>query len=128
MVGIVIVSHSGKIAEGARELALQMAPEAPIAAAGGLPDGGIGTDFERIYQGVEGVFGPDGVVILFDLGSARMTAEMVVDLFPEGKVRLADGPVVESTVVAAVGSAGGNSLEGILAEIAEAKGISKLNE
>lgn len=45
MVGIVIVSHSCKAAEGAAELALQMAPSAPVAAAGGLPDGGIGTDF-----------------------------------------------------------------------------------
>lgn len=127
MVGIVIVSHSGKVAEGAKELALQMAPEARIVAAGGLPDGGIGTDFDRIYQGVESVFGPDGVVILFDLGSALMTAEMVVDMFPEGEVRLADGPVVESALVAAVSAAGGTSLEGILAEIEEAKGIPKLN-
>lgn len=127
MVGIVIVSHSGKIAEGIKELALQMAPEARIAAAGGLPDGGIGTDFDRIYQGVESVLDPDGVVILFDLGSALMTAEMVIDMFPEGNVRLADGPVVESAVVAAVGAAGGTSLEEILAEIEEVKGISKLN-
>lgn len=127
MVGVVIVSHSAKIAEGARELALQMAPEAPIAAAGGLPDGSIGTDFERIYQAVESVLSPEGVVVLFDVGSALMTTEMVLDAFEGENIRLADGPVVESTLVAAVGAAGGSSLEDILAEIQEAKQLPKLS-
>ena len=45
MVGIVIVSHSWKIAEGVKDLARQVAsPDARIVAAGGMADGEIGTD------------------------------------------------------------------------------------
>lgn len=127
MVGIVIVSHSQKIAEGARELALQMAPEAPIAAAGGLPDGGIGTDFQRIYDAIESVAGADGVIVLFDMGSAIMTTEMVIDSFDSVDIRMVDGPVVESSVVAAVSSAVGMDMDGIVEAIRDAAQTPKLS-
>lgn len=120
MVGIVIVSHSCKTAEGAAELALQMAPSAPVAAAGGLPDGGIGTDFERIYAAVESVAGPDGAVILFDMGSAIMTTEMVLEQFEGMNIQMADGPLVEGSIVAAISSAMGRSVEQILAAVRQA--------
>ena len=42
MIGIVIVSHSQKLAEGVVELAKIMAPAAQLEAAGGLDYGGIG--------------------------------------------------------------------------------------
>ena len=48
MVGIVVVSHSQKLAEGVVELASLMAPETPMKAAGGMDDGGFGTSFEKI--------------------------------------------------------------------------------
>lgn len=127
MVGIVIVSHSQKIAEGAKELALQMAPEAPIAAAGGLPDGGIGTDFQRIYDAIESVAGADGVIVLFDMGSAIMTTEMVIDSFDDVDIRMVDGPVVESSVVAAVSSAVGMDMDGIVEAIRDAAQTPKLS-
>ncbi len=126
MVGIVIVSHSQKVAEGARELALQMAANAPVAAAGGLPDGGIGTDFERILEAVQSVSFPEGVVVLFDMGSAIMTTEMVIDALDGVEIRLADGPLVEGAIVAAVSSAMGMDLEGILAAIRNAGESHKL--
>ena len=45
MIGIVIVSHSSLIADGTKELALQMAdPTLKIMAAGGTSDGKLGTD------------------------------------------------------------------------------------
>lgn len=116
MVGIVIVSHSEKIAQGVVELCKQMAPEVPIAAAGGLPDGGIGTDFERIYGAVESVMSDDGVVVLFDLGSALMTTEMVMEQFEEGKVMLADAPIVEGAVIASVSASMGLSLLDVVRE------------
>ena len=127
MVGIVIVSHSQKIAEGAKELALQMAPEAPIAAAGGLPDGGIGTDFQRIYDAIESVAGADGVIVLFDMGSAIMTTEMVIDSFDGVDIRMVDGPVVESSVVAAVSSGVGMDMDGIVEAIRDAAQTPKLS-
>ncbi|MBQ8647474.1 MAG: PTS-dependent dihydroxyacetone kinase phosphotransferase subunit DhaM [Oscillospiraceae bacterium] len=120
MVGIVIVSHSKMIADGTAELALQMAPSAPIRAAGGLPDGGIGTDFQRIYDAIEAVNGPDGVVVLFDMGSSMMTAEMAIETLADPNVRLGDGPLVEGAIVAAVSSIMDHSLEEILAVVRQA--------
>ena len=100
MVGIVLVSHSQKAAEGAAELAKMMAPAAPVAAAGGMEDGGLGTSFEKICAAVESVYSEDGVVVIMDMGSAVMTAEMVVDC-----------PFVEGAVIAAVEAEGGTAID-----------------
>ena len=116
MVGIVIVSHSQRIAEGVVELCRQMAPTVPMAAAGGLPGGEIGTDFERIYEAIASVGGDDGVAVLFDLGSALMTTEMVMEQFEDIPVKLVNAPIVEGAVVAAVTAEGGATLDEVLAE------------
>ena len=79
MVGIVIVSHSQKLAEGAVELAKLMAGDANIVPAGGLDDGQAGTSFEKIMSAVEEVHEEDGVAVLMDMGSAVMTTEMVIE-------------------------------------------------
>lgn len=69
MIGIVIVSHSPLIADGTKELALQMAdPSLKIMAAGGTSDGKLGTDMKKIKSAIEKVNGPEGVLILTDLG------------------------------------------------------------
>ena len=74
MVGIVVVSHSQKLAEGAVELAKLMAGDANIVAAGGLDDGQVGTSFEKIMSAVEEVHEEDGVAVLMDmLGDLPMT-------------------------------------------------------
>ncbi len=126
MVGIVIVSHSASLARGVVELCKQMAPDVPMAAAGGLPDGGIGTDFQRIYDAVESVKSDDGVAIFFDMGSALMTTEMVMDLVCDCPIRLSDAPVVEGAVIASVAAAAGQSLEDVLAEARDALTVPKL--
>lgn len=126
MVGIVIVSHSEKIAQGVVELCRQMAPEVAMVAAGGLPGGEIGTDFQRIYEAVESVMSDDGVAVLFDLGSALMTAEMVMEQFEEGMVMLADAPIVEGAVVAAVSASMGLSLSQVVEEAHTAAETPKL--
>lgn len=126
MVGVILVSHSEKVAEGAKELAMQMAAEAPVAAAGGLPDGGIGTDYQRIFDAVDSVAGADGAVVLFDMGSAIMTTEMVLEQFEGRNVRMIDGPLVEGAIVAAIGSEMGLSVEEIAEQVLSAKTESKL--
>lgn len=126
MVGIVIVSHSEKVAQGVLELCKQMAANVPMAAAGGLPDGGIGTDFQRIYEAVEAVQSDDGVAILFDMGSAIMTAEMVLEAFEGVTIKMADAPLVEGAIAAAVTSAIGMDLDNVLAAAKEAYGMNKL--
>jgi dihydroxyacetone kinase phosphotransfer subunit len=126
MVGIVIVSHSQKVAEGVVELCRPMAPTVPMAAAGGLHDGGIGTDFQRIYEAVEAVQGEDGVAILFDMGSAIMTTEMVLEAFEGVTIKMADAPLVEGAIAAAVNSAIGMDLDMVLAGAKDAYGMNKL--
>ncbi|MCU1510197.1 MAG: HPr family phosphocarrier protein, partial [Arthrobacter sp.] len=102
-VGLVVVSHSGKIADGAVELAAQMAPDVLIIPAGGSDDGRIGTSLERVMAALEQAAGGDGVVVLTDLGSAVMTAESAVEFAADpGSVLLADAPLVEGLVAAAV--------------------------
>jgi dihydroxyacetone kinase phosphotransfer subunit len=113
MVGIVIVSHSEKVAEGVKELANQMVGEVSIAAAGGTCDGRLGTDIEKITKAIEAVYSEDGVIILFDLGSAVMNSEMAVEMLPEemqGKVEIIDVALVEGAVSAAVECSIGKSI------------------
>ena len=113
-VALVVVSHSEKIADGAAELAAQMAPDVSIFAAGGTPDGRLGTSLERVMAALEQASGLDGVVILVDLGSAVMTAESALEFAgePDG-VLLADAPVVEGLVAAAVAAQGGADVHAV---------------
>lgn len=121
MVGIVLVSHSRKAAEGAAELASMMASEAPVAAAGGLDDGGLGTSFEKISRAVESVYSDDGVVMIMDMGSAVMTAEMVVEAMDGKKIKMLDCPFIEGAVIAAVESEGGTALEDMQEKVGAAR-------
>ena len=127
MVGIVIVSHSELIAKGIIELCRQMAPNVPMAAAGGLPGGEIGTDFERIYEAIASVGNDDGVAVLFDLGSALMTTEMVVEQFEDFPVKLVNAPIVEGAALAAVTAEGGAALDEVLAEARSFYDLPKLD-
>lgn len=128
MVGIVIVSHSQKLAEGVVEVAKMMAADAPIAAAGGLDDGNLGTSYEKICAAVEEVYSVDGVAVLMDMGSAVMTAEMVLEDLDKPNVRMLDCPLVEGAVLAAVDSAGGRSLDEIAERVEEARAVRKFSD
>ena len=113
MVGIVIVSHSQKLAESVVELAALMAPETPMAAAGGMDDGGFGTSFEKIYEAIDNLYTDDGVIILMDLGSAVMTTEMVIESMEDRKIKMVDCPIVEGAISAAVSAAGGADIDAV---------------
>ena len=126
MVGIIIVSHSQKLAEGVAELAKMMAADAPVVPAGGLDDGTFGTSFEKISTAIDSVYTDDGVVILMDMGSAVMTAEMVIENMPERKIRMLDCPLVEGAVVAAVGSSANQGLEEIAESVQDVASEKKL--
>src|SRR3712207_4015096 len=105
MGGMVIVSHSKKIAQGVRDIVLQMASNVPVAIAGGTKDERIGTDVDSILDGINKVYSDDGVIVLFDMGSALMNAEMAVDFLSKEKrsnVRIVDTALVEGAVTAAV--------------------------
>lgn len=115
-VGLVVVSHSVRIAEGTAELAGQMAgDEVRIVPAGGLEDGTIGTDAARIAAAIEAADAGAGVVVLVDLGSAVLSTVTALELLgdPEN-VRLSRGPIVEGAVIAAVQASTGSSLDEVL--------------
>ena len=111
MVGIVIVSHSRLLAEGVKDLTKMMAEGCPVACAGGLKDGGFGTDYEAIKEAVEAVHGADGAVVLADMGSAVMTAEMVLEELGWPDVVMVDCPIAEGAVAASLSSLLGDDLE-----------------
>ncbi len=121
VVGLVLVSHSAKLAEGVAELAAQMAgPDVRIGAAGGLdePGGALGTDATKVLRAIEDVWSADGVLVLMDLGSAVLSAELAVDLLDEdrrGRVLLTEAPLVEGAVAAAVAAGIGEPLEEVAA-------------
>ncbi len=118
-VALVLVSHSRSLAEGARELAAQMAPGVPLIAAGGDGAGGLGTSFDLVEAALtEAAADGRSVVVLTDLGSAVLTTESVLELLDEdvaARVRVPDAPFVEAAVAASVEAAGGGDLAAVLA-------------
>lgn len=130
MVGLVIVSHSAKIAEGIRELAMEMADKGlKIIPAGGMEDGSIGTDALKINEAIIKANTGDGVVVLADLGSAVMSSGMAIDLLDKAVarvVRIADAPIVEGAISAAVQASLGASLKEVVSAAEESRSFSKL--
>jgi len=100
MVGLVVVSHSATAAEGIVEVAAEMGGDTAIEAAGG-DDGEMGTDADRISDALAAADDGDGVVVLVDLGSAVMNAEVAIEMH-DGEAVIADAPVLEGAVNAAV--------------------------
>lgn len=126
MVSIVLVSHSARLAEATAELAGLMAKQVRILGAGGMEDGDFGTSFNRIYDAIEQVYSPDGVLVLMDMGSSVMTTEMVLEEMEEKKVCMADAPFVEGAIAAAVEASFGSSLEEVVQAAEDARGEKKL--
>ncbi|QHG19607.1 phosphoenolpyruvate--protein phosphotransferase [Nostoc sp. ATCC 53789] len=121
-IGIVIVSHSKQLALGVRELAAQMVQgQVSIAVAAGIedPENPLGTDPIQVYEAIASVFSDDGVLVLMDLGSALLSAEMAIEFLPEAqqqKVYLCEAPLVEGAVAAVVAAAAGKNIHQVMAE------------
>ncbi len=122
MVGLVLVSHSEPLARALLELIRQAAsPDLPLAAAAGTADPArpFGTDAERIREAVDSLAGDDGVLVLMDLGSALLSADLALELLgpaASARVRLCAAPLVEGALAAAARSAAGGSLAEVAAE------------
>jgi dihydroxyacetone kinase phosphotransfer subunit len=128
VVGLVLVSHSAKLAEGLAELIAQMQPDVPVRAAGGMPDGRLGTSADVIGAAINAVDSAEGVLILLDLGSAAMSTEVALELLsPEQRARVivSDAPLVEGAVVAAMQAALGFSLAEVARSVEEARHFPK---
>ncbi|RLM63464.1 PTS mannose transporter subunit IID [Halorubrum sp. Atlit-8R] len=142
MVGIVVVSHSERAAAGIAEIAAEMAGDTRIEPVGGDGKGGIGTVPDAIEAAIDAAAGSedgsdavggeedegdaDGVVVLVDLGSAVMNADVAVEL-SDAEAVIADAPVLEGAVNAAVAATDPSATVNSVREQAEAaRDIEKL--
>ena len=131
-VGLVIVSHSAQLAEGVAELARQMAQHCVrILPAGGALDGSLGTSIETVQAALDAADTGDGVLLLIDLGSAALVAELAIEQLPperRERVLLSPAPLVEGAVVAAVEAAVGSALAVVAETAAGALRLAKIPE
>lgn len=113
-VGLVIVSHSTQLAAGVAELAGQMVQgKVPISAAGGAFDDSLGTSADKILAAIQSLDSPDGVLVLLDLGSALLSAEMALEMLGDEQrrhTRLTFAPLVEGAVAAAIEASLGRAI------------------
>ena len=120
-VGIVVVSHSHALATAAYDLAAEMLADQPVrvALAAGLDETTFGTDATQIMAAIEEVDSGAGVLVLMDIGSAVLSAELALELLPDeqrDRVSLCSGPLVEGLLAASVSAAGGASRADVVAE------------
>jgi len=124
MVGLVLVSHSRDLATALAEFARRAVEEPiPVACAAGVESVELGTDAQAIAEAIRSVHGPDGVLVLMDLGSAVLAAETALELLSEEEragVRLCPAPLVEGAVAAAVQIAAGADLDAVYREASQA--------
>ena len=123
-VAIVAVSHSAELAAGVAQLAAQMAPDVTIIGVGGS-DGGLGTSFEAITDALQRADSAAGIVVLYDLGSARLTSESAIEfLDPQlaERIDIVDAPLVEGAIAAAVEAESGAGRAAVTAAARSAAG------
>jgi PTS hybrid protein len=129
LVGVVLVSHSARLAEGLAELVRELGgDQVPVIAAGGMDDGSLGTSYGRIEQAVREADQGVGVLLLGDLGSALLTVKTLLDegVGEQARAVLADAPFVEGAVAAVVTASAGGDLDAVRAAAEEARQFRKL--
>ena len=122
MVSLVLVSHSLSLAESIANLIKHIVKEdVNLAIAAGVddPEHPWGTDVIKIQQAIESVYSDDGVLVLMDLGSAVLSAEMArefLDPEQQTKVKLCAAPLVEGAIAASIIAATGANLKTVITE------------
>ena len=129
-VGLILVSHSAKLAEGLADLLSQVAgPTVPIVTAAGAVDGSLGTDGGAVLGALQRAAADGGAVVLVDLGSSVLAVRAALaELSDEelAHVAVADAPLVEGAVSAAVAASTGCTLEEAVRAAEEARVVAKL--
>ncbi|MHA3684660.1 phosphoenolpyruvate--protein phosphotransferase [Leucobacter sp. HY1908] len=131
VIGIVVVSHSASLAAAAVELALQMVPAGgtlmQVAAGAGVDGAGLpvlGTDAMAVADAIDALAqdpGCTGIVVLMDLGSAVLSAELALELrASDTPAMLVGAPFIEGLLTATVSAASGASLDEVAHEAAHA--------
>ena len=131
-VGLVLVSHSREIATGLASLVGQIAgPHVAVRAAGGMPDGSLGTDGGEVLDALRAAAdgGGGGAVVLMDLGSSVLAVRAALgELGPAEleRIAVADAPFVEGAIAAGVIASTGAALDEVVAAAREARDVAKL--
>lgn len=115
--GIVLVSHSAKITEGIKDVIRQVIKDVPVSLAGGTASGDIGTNADMIQAAVEKADAGHGVIMFYDIGSAKMNAELAIELADVSDVRLVEAPIMEGAYMAAVESGMSKKIDEIEADL-----------
>ena len=128
---LVLVSHSKSLAEGLRDMVVQVAgDDVHVAAAGGTADGRLGTNAEAIVDALRAILADsdDGVLVLLDLGSAWLSVEVALEELSDterARIHVSEAPLVEGAVLAAVQASIGGTLTEVAAAAAGAASMSK---
>ena len=126
MVGLVIVSHSRELAIALSNLVQQVTPvEIPLAISAGVGDDRkeFGTDAVEISEAIQSVYSPSGVLVMMDLGSAVLSAQMALDLLPPemtDNIRFCAAPLIEGAIAAGVQVGLGSDLQTVCHEAEQA--------
>lgn len=127
MVSLLVVSHSAKLAEGIKEFVEQATHnQVTIVAAGGRADGGLGTSFDRILEGLQQADSPDGTLVLVDLAGAVLAVETALEGHSGGRVLISNAPIVEGAYLAGVEASTGVSLDEAAAAALQARDLAKI--
>lgn len=135
MIGLVIVSHSAKVSEGICDMVKQISLRdgrnaLPVIPAGGTADGKLGTDPKLVLDAIKKADQGDGVVVLADLGSGVVSSQAAVSMLNEplrSKVKIADAPLVEGAIGAAIEAVSDSktSLDLVVSTAEQARAIHK---
>ena len=132
MIGVLVVSHSAQAAAGIAEIASQMSGGACVKGVGGNDSGGIGSSVPMVFEALSEMLSLcDSVVMIPDLGSSVLSSRAVLEMLDEAdfkRVRVADAPVLEGSVVAAIEAGAGSSMEDVLNSAKEARNMEKLQD
>ncbi|MBF8377862.1 PTS-dependent dihydroxyacetone kinase phosphotransferase subunit DhaM [Alicyclobacillus mali] len=126
--GIVIVSHSHHLSVGLAQLLHQLAPNVCVAVAAASDDT-LGTSAESIRKAILEMHTSHVVLVLFDLGSSLLNAEMAIELLDpdtQARVHVVDAPMVEGAVAAAVALQSGLSWQAAIREAENARMTPKI--
>ena len=132
MVGLVLISHSGTLVEGLRDMVAQVAgDDVPLGIAGGTEDGRLGTSAPRIGAAIRSTLdaGADAVLVLLDLGSAALSLELALEELADderGRIRVSEAPLVEGAILAAVQASVGVGIDEVAAAADGAASMAKL--
>jgi phosphoenolpyruvate---glycerone phosphotransferase subunit DhaM len=129
-VGLVLVSHSAAIADGLADLLSQVAgPDVLVRTAGGGPDGTFGTDGGRVLEALRAAATHSDAVVLMDLGSSVLSVRAALQELDDDlceRLRIADAPLVEGAIAAAVTASTGAPVDDVVRAAEEARTVAKL--